>query len=52
MAYITSHAQKLTNPRAGAIPESIGNLTNLKELLLFDNKLEGELLVLPVRHRN
>ena len=26
---------------AGAIPESLGNLVNLRELMLFNNKLEG-----------
>ena len=26
---------------AGAIPESIGNLTNLQELVLFENALTG-----------
>ena len=49
---ITSHAQKLTSPRTGAIPTSIGNLIKLTILYLNDNKLEGELLVLPVQHRN
>jgi hypothetical protein len=27
---------------AGAIPESLGNLVNLRELMLFNNKLEGQ----------
>jgi hypothetical protein len=26
---------------AGAIPESLGNLVNLRELKLYNNKLEG-----------
>ena len=33
--------KKLTGPRAGAIPASIGNLTNLKELYLYQNQLSG-----------
>ena len=37
-----SSTQKLTSPHAGAIPESIGNLTNLTVLNLAANKLEGE----------
>ena len=32
---------KLTSPCAGAIPASIGNLTNLQNLDLATNKLEG-----------
>ena len=39
---MSSSTQKLTSPHAGAIPESIGNLTKLTNLQLQDNKLEGE----------
>ena len=39
-----SSTQKLTSPHAGTIPASIGNLTNLEKLYLFENKLEGESL--------
>ena len=38
----TSSTRKLTMPRAGAVPASIGNLTNLRELNLWDNELQGE----------
>ena len=38
------------NLRAGTIPATIGNLTNLKQLYLFDNKLSGALCM--SRHTN
>ena len=37
--------RNLTSPRAGAIPESIGNLTNLQELILEETKLSGAFVV-------
>ena len=39
---MSSHIQRLTSPCAGTIPASIGNLTNLQELMLGYNQLEGE----------
>ena len=38
---LTQYTQKLTSPRAGAIPASIGNLTKLQEMLLSSNALSG-----------
>ena len=42
---------KLTRPCAGAIPASIGNLTNLQKLILNNNKLSGA-CVEPGLHKN
>ena len=42
---MTRHTQKLTSPRAGAIPASIDNLTNLKTLDLSFNDLSGASVV-------
>ena len=36
----------------GAIPASIGNLTNLQELYLRDNELQGAYRVVPVQQRS
>ena len=49
--YYQFNNAELTIPRAGAIPASIGNLTNLQKIFLEGNKLEGELLVSPVQHK-
>ena len=46
---ITS-TQKLTSPRAGAIPASIGNLTNLWRLELQGNALSGACVEPPGKH--
>ena len=32
---------------AGAVPATIGNLTNLKTLMLYGNELEGESKCMP-----
>ena len=42
---MTRHTRKLTSPRAGAIPASIDNLTNLKTLDLGKNALSGAFVV-------
>ena len=47
---MSRHTQKLMSPCAGAIPASIGNLTNLQTISLGSNKLEGACCVDPVQH--
>ena len=49
---MSSHTQKLTSPRAGTIPASIGNLTNLQKLNLRDNQLSGACVEPDIPSRN